>query len=592
MLAPGSYAQWKSRFMRYVDTKPNRELLKKIIYEGPYIMTEITNQETSEDGDRPREIWIAIERLQQGESINIQDVKTKLFWEFGKFTSKDGESIESYYTRFYKMMYKMVRNKLKVDNMQVNVQFLQQLQLEWSRFVKIVKQANNLDNVSYHTLFDILKQHQNEINEIRAERIARNANLLALNKGKEIVKQPSSQSESASEEDSDEEQAHRDKQIQKSLALNYWQFVNQRINNKQLVGTEKLVGNRVKDYEYHKEKMMLCKQESKGIPLSTEQDEWLQDTYEEPDRQELEAYYIAIGKETVDSNIIPDSTDMCDNEKKDEQNAEEPEDERVLLASLIANLKLDDDENKKIQKQLKKANTSLTQELDKYKLDLKYFKIELERNKTFQTNQKDKEAVELKCKEALDLLAYVQANVNNIKSTVETDWQQHKFDWHNPITHDIKLLVHDMLIPFAHKTLKNVRIFENALKEEMLEDLKYVQSVEKEIDDLKMEIDDLKSQIEHEKTDFPKVDDLLLQEFSSKDFMCVILLSLDDIDEYCEMTCKYLEKTKECERLENELSKCQKENHDKSFTQLEKYCINLELALQNAKENSVYKKNS
>ncbi|GKB95913.1 hypothetical protein Tco_0982050 [Tanacetum coccineum] len=33
------------------------------------------------------EMWIAIERLQQGESLNIQDVKTNLFWEFGKFTS-------------------------------------------------------------------------------------------------------------------------------------------------------------------------------------------------------------------------------------------------------------------------------------------------------------------------------------------------------------------------------------------------------------------------------------------------------------------------------------------------------------------------
>ncbi|GJQ96808.1 hypothetical protein Tco_0007947 [Tanacetum coccineum] len=37
------------------------------------------------------EIWIAIERLQQGESLNIQYVKTNLFWEFGKFTSHDGD---------------------------------------------------------------------------------------------------------------------------------------------------------------------------------------------------------------------------------------------------------------------------------------------------------------------------------------------------------------------------------------------------------------------------------------------------------------------------------------------------------------------
>ncbi|GJW55788.1 hypothetical protein Tco_0099873 [Tanacetum coccineum] len=42
-----------------------------------------------------KEMWTAIERLQQGESLNVQDVKTNLFWEFGKFTSRDGESMES-----------------------------------------------------------------------------------------------------------------------------------------------------------------------------------------------------------------------------------------------------------------------------------------------------------------------------------------------------------------------------------------------------------------------------------------------------------------------------------------------------------------
>ncbi|GKA32544.1 hypothetical protein Tco_0718911 [Tanacetum coccineum] len=70
------------------------------------------------------DMWIAIERLQQGESLNIQDVKTNLFWEFGKFTSHDGESMESYYSRFYKMMNEMIRNNLTVATMQVNVQFL------------------------------------------------------------------------------------------------------------------------------------------------------------------------------------------------------------------------------------------------------------------------------------------------------------------------------------------------------------------------------------------------------------------------------------------------------------------------------------
>nr|GEZ04913.1 hypothetical protein [Tanacetum cinerariifolium] len=48
------------------------------------------------------------------------------------------------------------------------------------RFVTLVKQSQELKTVSYHKLYDILNQHQNEVNEIRAERIARTANPLAL----------------------------------------------------------------------------------------------------------------------------------------------------------------------------------------------------------------------------------------------------------------------------------------------------------------------------------------------------------------------------------------------------------------------------
>ncbi|GJW29289.1 hypothetical protein Tco_0046164 [Tanacetum coccineum] len=114
-----------------------------------------------------QEMWEAIERLQQGESLNIQDVKTNLFWEFGPIPSSRLEKqIKSYYTRFYKMMNEMIRNNLTVATMQVNVQFLQQLQPEWSRFVTIVKQQHKLDEVSYHKLFDILKQCQKEVNEL------------------------------------------------------------------------------------------------------------------------------------------------------------------------------------------------------------------------------------------------------------------------------------------------------------------------------------------------------------------------------------------------------------------------------------------
>ncbi|GKE58343.1 hypothetical protein Tco_1497528 [Tanacetum coccineum] len=45
------------------------------------------------------DMWKAIGRLKQGESIYVQDLKTNLYWEFGKFTSRDGETLESYYSR-------------------------------------------------------------------------------------------------------------------------------------------------------------------------------------------------------------------------------------------------------------------------------------------------------------------------------------------------------------------------------------------------------------------------------------------------------------------------------------------------------------
>nr|GEV75593.1 hypothetical protein [Tanacetum cinerariifolium] len=56
--------------------------------------------------------------------------------------------------------------------------------------------------------------------------------------------------------------------------------------------------------------MMLCKQVSKGIPLSANQNEWLQDTDEEPDEQELIAHYMYTAKiqevlNATDDNFRP-----------------------------------------------------------------------------------------------------------------------------------------------------------------------------------------------------------------------------------------------------------------------------------------------
>ncbi|GJX95454.1 retrovirus-related pol polyprotein from transposon 17.6 [Tanacetum coccineum] len=53
MLGPGRYSQWRSRFLRYIDTKNNGEGLKKCILNGPYVPTSVLIQAVPEAEGRP-----------------------------------------------------------------------------------------------------------------------------------------------------------------------------------------------------------------------------------------------------------------------------------------------------------------------------------------------------------------------------------------------------------------------------------------------------------------------------------------------------------------------------------------------------------
>ncbi|GJV33409.1 hypothetical protein Tco_1393809 [Tanacetum coccineum] len=276
-----------------------------------------------------------------------------------KFTSHDGETIESYYTRFYKLMNEMIRNNLTVDKMQVNVQFLQQRQPEWSR-----------------------------------------SHATTRHKGKEIAKPITPPSKSPSDEDSDPEQAQKDKEMYKNDNQTR-QFGNQKAVN--VAEARDTVGGQVKDSRYYKEKKLLCKQAEKGVQLQAEQSDWLADTDEEIDEQELEAHYSYMAK----IQEVPNANSSTDFEplEHNDQNVVEYDDERVALANLIANLKLYVDENKKIQKQLKKANASLTQELTYCLVALQNKQTELEKYMAFNDRTVDYDKLERKLNETLGLLA-------------------------------------------------------------------------------------------------------------------------------------------------------------------------------------------
>nr|GEX93723.1 RNA-directed DNA polymerase, eukaryota [Tanacetum cinerariifolium] len=155
MLAPGNYVHWKSRIKRYIDTKPNYELIQYCLENPPYKLDwqdiEVLVSEGSPitTTERIRETYKNVSQdirdQLNAEAEAVQIILTGIDNDIYstvdacpnaceiKFTSQDGESLESYYSRFYKMINELIRNQCKVTNHQVTVQFLLQLQPEWQR---------------------------------------------------------------------------------------------------------------------------------------------------------------------------------------------------------------------------------------------------------------------------------------------------------------------------------------------------------------------------------------------------------------------------------------------------------------------------
>nr|GEU42920.1 hypothetical protein [Tanacetum cinerariifolium] len=122
----------------------------------------------------------ALPNLKHRSDIGEWEKKAKLFNEWEKFTSIDGESIESYYHRFMQLMNDLKRNKHFSKNIVSNLKFLNSLQPEWKRHVTIVHQTKNLYEADFTQIYDFLKMNQEEVNELRAERLAKFHDPLAL----------------------------------------------------------------------------------------------------------------------------------------------------------------------------------------------------------------------------------------------------------------------------------------------------------------------------------------------------------------------------------------------------------------------------
>ncbi|GKA43169.1 hypothetical protein Tco_0735893 [Tanacetum coccineum] len=62
MLGPGRYSQWRSRFLRYIDTKPNGEGLRKSILSGPYVPSTVLVQAVAATEDESIPLLIAVKQ--------------------------------------------------------------------------------------------------------------------------------------------------------------------------------------------------------------------------------------------------------------------------------------------------------------------------------------------------------------------------------------------------------------------------------------------------------------------------------------------------------------------------------------------------
>nr|GEY20947.1 hypothetical protein [Tanacetum cinerariifolium] len=454
---------------------------------------------------------------------------------------------------------------------------------EWSRFVMIVKQQHKLDEVSYHNLFDILKQYLKEVNELCAERLARNANPLALvatdqanqdpyyqtsksrksyasssnssilsrshtttkYKGKEIAKPITPPSESASEKENDPEQAQRDKDMQKNLALitKYFkriykptnnnlrtssnsrnknvdttsrykndnqsgQFGNQRTMN--VAGKYRQKLKRVKDSAYHKEKMLLCKQAKKGVSLQAEKYDWLTDTDEEIDEQELEAHYMYMAKIPE----VPIADSGIDSEPKEHV-------QNDTGYNVFANELQHSEQSESI------SNTCLVETNDSNVIPDSPDILIPDGEETL--------AFEGESQSKLNKDSMRPYDYTALNKIVDNAWVKHTKDQFHALTaKDMEILIQTCLMPLALKTQNGSFIFVHELKQEMHADLKYVESLKKEIDEL-----------QYDKVEFSNMYDMIFQECVSNEVICSYLLSLFDLDALAELQCLYLPKVKE-----------------------------------------------
>nr|GFC95129.1 integrase, catalytic region, zinc finger, CCHC-type, peptidase aspartic, catalytic [Tanacetum cinerariifolium] len=106
----------------------------------------------------------------EGTKMTKEEHESMLYDESNKFSYEVRESVHSYYLRYAKLINDMNMIPMSMSNMQINMKFVNHIQLEWSRFVTAAKQARDLQVINFDQLYAFLKHNEKDAKEVRETR--------------------------------------------------------------------------------------------------------------------------------------------------------------------------------------------------------------------------------------------------------------------------------------------------------------------------------------------------------------------------------------------------------------------------------------
>ncbi|GJS07678.1 hypothetical protein Tco_0364474 [Tanacetum coccineum] len=156
------YDSWKSIMELYMMNRQH----------GRMILESVENDAIQADCDVK-----ATNIILQG--LPPEERECKLYDEFDKFAYKKGETLHDFYLRFSLLLHDMNIYNVKLEQFQVNTEFLNTLPPEWSKFVTDVKLVRDLHITNIDQLHAYLGQHEFHANEVHLM-LERNSDPLAL----------------------------------------------------------------------------------------------------------------------------------------------------------------------------------------------------------------------------------------------------------------------------------------------------------------------------------------------------------------------------------------------------------------------------